>query len=366
MKIFKKSIVRRLFIDLLLFGVLVAAVVFYLYRSEMESVPFYVLPLVLGLFTLFFLVVYFWDIARPLKKILTQMQSLLVGKPYRKIYTDRIDEIGVLAFFFNKVTEGLGEASSDIVDRERMLEELTVASQLQRDILPKNNPQLSGLQIVAKTRPASELGGDSFSFINRKGKTYVYVGDVTGHGAAAGIIMTMVSSLINVFADFYDNTYDIVVNVNKYLKKWVKKAMYMTMVMLCWDEKSKKMTYVGAGHEHIIIYRAATGKTETILSGGVALGMVEDNSKLVIEKDIALGDGDVVILYSDGIIEARNDAGELFGLPRLVDAVEEYAGQYSSEGINMHIAKDVSKYMGNHEQDDDMTLIVVKRDKSTD
>src|SRR5690606_4410075 len=145
-------------------------------------------------------------------------------------------------------------------------------------ILPFKTPSVDGLQIVAKNKPATELGGDCFDIFNDDEKTFIYVGDVTGHGVAAGLMMTMVSSLVRVFADFTDSAYEIVVKVNKYIRRHVKQSMFMTMVMLAWDRSNQELTYVGAGHEHILIYRALTGECEAVLSGGVALGMVPDNS----------------------------------------------------------------------------------------
>lgn len=197
-----------------------------------------------------------------------------------------------------------------------------------------------------------------------KEKTYVYIGDVTGHGAAAGLIMTMVNSLMTVFVDIYDSPYQILVNINKYVKKYVKKAMFMTGLFLSWDENEKKMTYVGCGHEHMIIYRKKTGECEVLMSGGVALGMVPDNSKLIKESSLDFGDGDFIVLYSDGITEARDRNGEMFGLERLKEVVVEYAGRYSADGVNYHIAKDVSAFIEGTSQADDMTLIVIKRDDS--
>ncbi|MBI4235009.1 SpoIIE family protein phosphatase, partial [Candidatus Peregrinibacteria bacterium] len=313
-------------------------------------------------FFLFAVVYYYLSIFRPLKNILFQMQALISGKTYKKIFTKRIDEIGILAYFFNAVTKGLSEVSYDIKDRERMKDELTIAAKLQRDSFPLENPCVPGLQIVAKNKPATELGGDSFNMFTHGDKTFIYIGDVTGHGVAAGLIMTMVNSLVTVFLDTGLNVLDIVIHLNKYIKKHVKKAMFMTMVMLCWDHKNQKLTYVGAGHEHIVVYRASSGKCDAILTGGVALGMVPDNSKIVAEKEIELADSDVVVLYTDGITEARNKADVLYGLAGLQKAVKEYAPQYSAEGINFHLAKDVSDYMEGHVQDDDMTLIVLKRD----
>ncbi|MBI2634824.1 SpoIIE family protein phosphatase [Candidatus Peregrinibacteria bacterium] len=323
------------------------------------EVSFRIFLISLGFVGVLFFLIYWLSLYRPLKIILAEVQALLSGKTYHRIYTDRIDEIGILAHFFNQVTEGFGEVSYDLKEKDRMFSELSVASQLQRDILPLRNPNIKGLQIVAKTKPATEVGGDSFSFLETKDKAYIYIGDVTGHGVAAGLIMTMVNSLITVFTDIYDSAYEALVHVNHYIKRHVKRAMYMTLVMLCWDEKAEKMTYVGAGHEHILVYHSDSGECEAILSGGVALGMVENNSKLIQEKEIFMKEGDFIVLYSDGMTEARNKAGELFGLDRLKAAVKEFASQYSAEGVNYHIARTVTDFMD--VQGDDMSLIVIKR-----
>lgn len=363
MLFFQNSFLKKFFVLYLVFFLIIGLGFFFLDKFSLLQInSLQTLFLLLGLFLLFSLSLYYFQIFRPLKVVLEQVQALLVGKPYKNIFTKRIDEIGVLAHFFNQVTKGFGQVSRDIKDKDRMMSELDIAAQLQRDILPLETPFISGLQIVAKNKPATELGGDSFNFVNTKDKTLIYVGDVTGHGVAAGLIMTMVHSLINVFAEFSNSAYEIVVNVNKYIKKHVKKSMFMTLVVLCWDNTKRKMTYVGAGHEHILLYHADSGECEAILSGGVALGMVPDNSKVVQEKSLEFNNGDTILLYSDGITEARNQGGELFGLDRLKQLLIEYAPQYSAEGVNYHIAKDVVSFMQSHLQDDDMTLIVVKRD----
>lgn len=358
MRFIRKALGRKFVLLLLLLGALDVAVVFY----YPEYFKYAVVLSFLG-----FAGFYYWEILRPLSLVMREVQALLSGKSYRKVYTERVDEFGVLGYFFNKVTESFSEVSYDIKDRRRMIDELSVAAQLQKDILPANaSLDIQGLEVVAKNRPATELGGDSFNFFTVKGKTYIYIGDVTGHGVAAGLIMTMVNSLISVFADLYESPYDILVNVNRYIKRHVKKAMFMTLVMLCWDNEKKTLSFVGAGHEHILVYRAASGVCDAILSGGVALGMVPDNSKVISEKPLALEEGDMVILYSDGITEAKNKAGELFGLDRLKQLVVEYAPDYSPEGVHYKIAKTVSEYMEGHGQDDDITLIVMKKDSSFD
>lgn len=360
MMFIRKSMTAKFFLFLL--GILCLSFVFFYFIYPAASINLYSLLVSVAIIILLVFLAYFIAVARPLKTVLIQMQALLANKQYKKIFTTRIDEVGVIAHFFNSITKGLGSVSSDLKEHERILDELTIASQLQRDILPLESPVVAGLQIVAKNKPASELGGDSFNIFTVRDKTFVYIGDVTGHGAAAGLIMTMVNSLVGVFADLYDTAFDVMVGVNKYIKRHIKKSMFMTMTLLCWNQKSQKMTFVGAGHEHILVYRAASGQIDSILAGGVALGMLPDNTKSIKELEIVLEDGDFVVLYTDGITEAKNPAGELFGLPRLITSLKEYAPQYSAEGVSYHIATDLTAYMGSAPQGDDITLIVIRRD----
>ncbi|MBD3328383.1 SpoIIE family protein phosphatase [Candidatus Peregrinibacteria bacterium] len=356
----KKSIIKRLFYYFALFAAAILAIITGFFLNDLNEINIYVFGAALLIFLMYFVWVYYREVVFPLEVILEQMKALLTGKDYKKIYTRRMDEIGIIAHFFNEVTRSFEKVSMDIKEGKRMLNELEIAAQLQADILPKASPKVKGLLVEAKTRPAAELGGDNFDFIKRKENTFIYIGDVTGHGVPAGLVMTMVNTLIHTFVEIYDNAYDIIVNTNKQLKSRIKSTMFMTMVLLKWNEMSNKMTFVGSGHEHIIIYRASSGTCETVKSGGIALGMVPDNSKLVKEKELPLNEGDVLVLYSDGITEGRNMSGEMYTLERLLKAVEKFATEYDPDGIVHHIALDYSKFVQNHVQDDDVTLMVIK------
>jgi len=355
-----QSILGRVFVYYLVLSVLIGFGLYGLYVNNWISVPLVYVAGFLLFFLLFWIGLYWFEIVRPLQIVLNEMKSLLAGRKYRRIYTRRTDEIGLLAHFFNEVTKSFEKVTHDIKERKRMLNELEVASSIQKAILPPQNPFVPGLDIDAKTRPAVELGGDVFDFITVGDNTFIYVGDVTGHGVPAAIVMTMVNTLIRTLTEFYTTAYDVVVNVNRQLKNRIKSTMFMTMLMFRWNHVESKMTFVGAGHEHVVVYRASTGSCEIRKTGGIALGMVPDNSKLVHELDLPLEKDDVVIMYSDGLTEGRNMAGEMYGLARLVHAVEIYAPQYSSDGIVHHVAMDYSRFVENHKQDDDVTLIAMK------
>lgn len=357
---FRKSLLRRIVIYFLVFALLQAVIVFYFIVGRQKTLPVDFFIGMAGFSFLYFLFVYWFEIARPLKGILTEIKALLTGRKYRRLFTNRIDEIGTIAHFFNEVTKNFEKISYQIKEGQRMSGELEIAGKIQKDILPTETPQVPFLDIVAKTRPAVELGGDNFDFIAAKENTFIYIGDVTGHGVPAAIIMTMVHTLIHSFVEFYGNAYDVVVQTNRHLKTRIKSTMFMTMLMLRWNTTTQKMSFVGAGHEHLLIYRAGKGLCDVMMTGGIALGMVPDNSKLVKETDLPLEKDDVVVLYSDGVTEARNMAGVMFGLERLKQAVELYAPQYGAEGIVFHVARDFSRFVQEHIQEDDVTLIALR------
>ncbi|MBA4336781.1 hypothetical protein C0416_03340 [bacterium] len=355
----RKSITRRIGLLLFLIAIACAFAAYYFWNSPL-SFPIYYSFAAIGGFVFLTIIIFYNLVTHPLKMLTKQMKLILTGRSYKKITTDRVDEVGIIAQFFNEITENLENISRKLKEGQRMSSELEVASSIQKKILPSQSPSVPNLEIVAKSRPAVEVGGDSFDFIQGKDATYFYIGDVTGHGVPAALIMMMVNTLLHTYSEMYSSAYDIVVNTNRVLKPRIKSAMFMTMLMLKWDHIQKKMTYVGAGHEHILIYRNGTGELEARPTGGIALGMVPDNSKIAKEQEIPLADGDMIVVYTDGITEAKNDAGEMFGLERLKETVKKYATQYGPEGVSNHTSLDFSQYVGDTEQADDITLMVLR------
>jgi serine phosphatase RsbU (regulator of sigma subunit) len=338
---------------------LIVAGLFYLLHWENFSWQV-VLGLLAGLF-LITMMVYYVDIVVPLNTVLDQIKAVLTGRRYKKIYSNRTDEIGIFAHFFNEVTASLEKVTEELDKSKKLTGELVVAGQLQKELIPIKAPTIEGFDIAVKNRSAEELGGDNLDFIKVGNSTYFYIGDVTGHGIPAAIVMTMVNTLINAFAELYDTAFDIVVQTNRRLKTRIRSTMFMSMLMLKWNGMTKKMSYVGCGHEHILVFRNKTGLVDVLPSGGIALGMVQDNSKIIKEKELPLDTNDVIVLYTDGITEARNMKGEMFGLDRLKQLVALYAGNNDTLTIIQNIAKDFSKFVEEHIQDDDVTLVVVKK-----
>ena len=312
------------------------------------------------LFVIVFGFVFSRMVSRPFDVVMHEIKAVLTGAKYNRIFTKRIDEFGVFAHFFNETVSSLEAVKQSVKEGRRMSSELDVVREIQTSILPKQVPTVPKFDVIAKNRPAAEVSGDSFDFIRKGGKQFIYIGDVTGHGAPAGMIMMMVNALIHVFSDSFATAKEILVNANRVLKPRIRTTMFMTLVMLEWDIQTNQLKYVGAGHENVLVYRASQGVCEVHQSGGIALGMVDDNSMVLNEQAVSLQPGDLIVLYTDGVSEAKSNSGEQYGVARLKASIEKHAATGSADAIFKNLAKDLAAFAGEEVQEDDVTLIVAR------
>jgi serine phosphatase RsbU (regulator of sigma subunit) len=266
--------------------------------------------------------------------------------------------------FFIKSLQILKIFKQEIREWRQLKSEVDIASDIQKHILKKEETIIPSLEIALATAPSSEVGGDSFDIISWKNNNYyIYIGDVTWHGVPSGFVMMMVNALISAFALTETSGAPIFAATNHILKPRIKQNMMMTAVMLRWDEMLQSLYYTGAWHEYILVYKAAENIVEKIKTGWVALWMVRDITKVVEEKKIPLNIWDVVILYTDGISEARHRSeqnGMLFGTERIIESIMKPA-EKTAENIFNQLTIDLSAFMGyKHKQYDDVTLIVAR------
>ncbi len=266
--------------------------------------------------------------------------------------------------FFVKSLQILRVFKQELRDGRKLRSEVEIASEIQRHVIASEDTVIPSLEIALATSPASEVGGDSIDIILGKDDNYyVYVGDVTGHGVPSGFVMMMVNALISAFVTEETNGAKILSETNRILKPRIKQNMMMTCVMLRWNEREKKLYYTGAWHEYLLVYKVAEGKVYKVKSGGVALGMVRDSSKVLVEQQILFERNDVIILYTDGITEARYRSEQnwlLFGIDRLVESIMKLPVR-SAGNIFRQITIDLSAFMWyKHKQFDDVTLFVAK------
>jgi phosphoserine phosphatase RsbU/P len=244
--------------------------------------------------------------------------------------------------------------------RDALWGEMEVAKRIQTSLLPKLH-EVNGYAIAASMQPADEVGGDYYDVVeSTQGETWVCVGDVSGHGVESGLIMMMTQTSIftTVNRAARQNPSDVLTAVNAVLKTNISRLgadRYVTCMALRLEKDSA--TFAGK-HQDVLLYRARTGTTEQISTEGVWLGIVDDVQGQFTDLTVQIEEGDVLLLYTDGVTEAMNDKRELFGEQRLKQALARYA-RLEVDEIVQAIQKDVWAFM--HKQKDDLTVIVIKR-----
>lgn len=249
---------------------------------------------------------------------------------------------------------------NDAVRGAKIQEELDIARRVQASILPREL-RVEGLEIVASMEPASDIGGDYYDVFPFRGGAWLAIGDVAGHGLNAGLVMLMVQSALaaTLVGNLAVSARDILCMLNTVLYDNIRKRMgrneHVTFSLLRYT-RDGHVSFAGA-HEDLLILRRATGRVESIPSSGTWLGGARDIRRVTDERRLQLEDGDLLILYTDGVTEAMNQSGTQFDLGHLCATIEEVAGE-SPERVHAHVLAAVHTWM--HRQDDDMTLFVAR------
>ena len=247
-------------------------------------------------------------------------------------------------------------------ERERLAHELEIASRLQREMLPTSIPRVRGLELFGLLLPAAEVGGDYYDFIPHDGteeSVTIAIGDVSGKGVGAGLVMAMARSALRSLVHHHGaptNPLPIVRSLNVMLCRGIPPNMFMTLNVLVWDAAARVLRYTPCGHEHLLVWRAATGEVESIKAGGVAAGVLEVASKMLSEHELALAPGDQVLLYTDGVTEAMDVARQQFSMGRLVDMVREHGARPPRELCETILAA-LEEHRGGARRHDDITLV---------
>lgn len=244
--------------------------------------------------------------------------------------------------------------------RDSLWSEMELAKRIQTALLP-NKQQFKGYDIAATMIPAQEVGGDYYDVIETPSKSkWIAMGDVSGHGVDSGLIMMMAqTSIQSVITRTPDASPSMVLSsVNDVIRENILRLgsdHYMTIVVMHLNETG--VTTAGK-HQDLLVYRASLNTTEVIPTRGTWLGIADDISDYLTDTSIDLKKGDVVLLFTDGITEAMDKEGEMFGQSRLENTLSQHAN-LPAEKIVDKIIEEVRAYQA--EQADDMTLVIVKK-----
>lgn len=245
-------------------------------------------------------------------------------------------------------------------NRARTQAELQLGFHIQMGLLPHKIPEFLGISLAGSMTPAKEIGGDYFDFLNLpNGNLGIVIGDVSGKGVPAGMVMTSLYAFLHAECRYFANTYRTLVHVNADLSNHMSETMFASLLFFEWNPRSKALHYTSCGHEHILHFKKAENRLETIRSGGIALGMVADNSKIIREKSLLVKPGDTVLLYTDGVTETSNESREMFGLERLKTFVEKYE-TLSADEMRLALLDELRSFAHGAAQADDITILVMK------
>jgi serine phosphatase RsbU (regulator of sigma subunit)/ketosteroid isomerase-like protein len=249
------------------------------------------------------------------------------------------------------------------IERERMEQELRVARRIQQASLPKEVPTLEGWQISPLYQPAREVGGDFYDFFDlQDGRVGVVVGDATGKGIPAALVAEATSNMLRAVAQaFFASPGEVLTRVNETLVARIPPNMFVTCFYAILEEESGSLSYANAGHTLPCCKRHNEDQADELRARGMPLGLMLGMP--YEEKETTLAPGDVVLLCTDGLVEAHDHQGEKFGTPRLRDVLSE-----RSEGGNVlsaDLMEELESFTGEGwEQEDDITLLTLKRSAS--
>lgn len=254
------------------------------------------------------------------------------------------------------------------LDKVRLDGELSAARQVQRSFIPPRPPRVQGLKIAALWRPAREVSGDYYDFIPLARRHWGFViADVSDKGMPAALFMASTRSIIRASASaalasgtrsLRDAVADAVLRANRAITLDATRGMFVTLFLGVIDPKSGNLTYVNAGHNYPLVWRAQTRTLEQLESGDLALGALPGYPYTVHET--RLGSGDFLALYTDGVTEAFNAHGTLFGENRFRASLRRAAAR-APHAIVQAIEARLHSFVGEHPYSDDVTLVVVKR-----
>jgi phosphoserine phosphatase RsbU/P len=282
-----------------------------------------------------------------------------------RINIESRDQLGDLATSYNRMSGSIEHLLHVQREKQRLDDELRIAREIQKSLLPIEPPRVPGVSIADLCEPARQVGGDYYDFFDLgEGLLGLLVADVSGKGTSAALYTAELKGLMIALSHNTPAPRRLLIDVNRLLSAHLDNRSFITMTYAVIDMSARTLTCARAGHTPLIV--VSGGKAEILVPSGMVLGLRlpgagERFEELLEEHTRPIHPGDVVVVYTDGITEAMDADGELFGDAALARVVES-SRHLDAAGIRERVLREVKAFVGDAEPHDDMTMVVLKFD----
>jgi sigma-B regulation protein RsbU (phosphoserine phosphatase) len=296
------------------------------------------------------------SILQPIKEMMRVVDNVRDGDFHQKVRVLSNDELGDLGDGMNEMTEGL-------IERDQMRKSLYLAKEVQQALLPRSTPNVKGLDIASTSVYCDETGGDYYDFfITDKpdaSRISVVVGDVSGHGISSALLMTTARAFLRQRSTQPGTIAAVVSDVNRLLCHDVADSGgFMTLFYLNIDRQNRKLRWVRAGHDPAVFYDPRAGTIEELRGSGMAMGIDTDHAYEQYSKE-DLAHGQIILMGTDGIWEAQNPKGHMFGKDTIYRIIRQYSDT-DAKGLLTACLYALDKFRDGVKPEDDVTLVVIK------
>lgn len=273
---------------------------------------------------------------------------------------------GVLAIFLGKEEKVLPryvpEYVEELAQEERIRQELQIAREVQQSFLPTRIPEIGKLDLAAVCQPAYETGGDYYDFIRLdEHRIGVAIGDVSGKGIQAAFYMTFIKGIMHSLCRETDSPAELLRKTNRLFFDNAQRGTFISLVYGILDTRGRTFTFARAGHNPVLHFDRSEDRMRDLQPGGLGIGLTREDSfdHNIRDHTVDLEGEDILLLYTDGIVEALNVRREFYGAARLKERLRALSSQ-TSRGILDRLADDVRTFIGEARQHDDMTMVVIR------
>ena len=280
-----------------------------------------------------------------------------------RIRIESRDQLEDLAGSFNRMSASIDHLLLVQREKQRLDDELRIAREIQKSLLPVTPPRIDGLDIADLCEPAREVGGDYYDFfVLGPRRLAVLMADVSGKGTSAALYMAELKGLMLALSRAEESPRQLLIQVNRHLAEHLDNRSFVTMTYAVIDLEARSLTAARAGHTPLIV--VSGGHSDVIVPDGMVLGLrlpgaSERFADVLVEHTRPLLPGDTIVLYTDGITEAMDGGGELFGDAALARVLAANCHR-DAAGIRERVVRDVRGFVGDAEPHDDMTMVVLK------